>query len=94
MVDGDDPDQEDDAPILAPTPVLEKRAATLATQTAALSELRILSQPTTVPDLSKLPNFVYYEDPGKDITIYLIDSGVNTAPFVGLHSQMGFENLC
>ena len=85
-MDGEDPEQDDDTITSSATPTgYYKRARALATQVNAVSELRILSQPTTVPDITKLPNFVFEDDPGKDIYLYLIDSGVNTSPFVSVH---------
>lgn len=70
----------------APTPVIEGRspppAAVVTTQTTPVTELRVMSQPTTVPDITKLQNYVYDQNPGSGIYMYMAESGINTTPTV------------
>jgi len=57
-------------------------ATTLATQITAVSELRVISQPTDVPDLADVPNYVFDQTAGTGVTIYSIEDGINTASVV------------
>ena len=58
---------------------LEKRATTLSTQITPVTELRVISQPTDVPNVASVQNYVFDEKAGAGITIYVLESGVNTA---------------
>jgi len=84
QVDGVDPNFELDAPAPAPTPVIEERAPVLATQTQPVTELRVMSQPTTVPDITRVQNYVFEDDPGSGTYIYMVENGINTSPIVSL----------
>ena len=59
-------------------PALAKRATTLSTQTTPVTELRLISQPTDVPDIAQLQNYVFDQTAGAGITIYIVESGINT----------------
>ena len=62
---------------------IEKRDPTYTSQAAAASELRMMSQPTTVPSLKNLPNYWYDDKAGEGTFIYLLEDGINVAPDVG-----------
>lgn len=96
-VDGEDPDYVDDAAIPAASPVIGKRQSIqptatvlevpVATQTKPVYELRVMSQPENGGKLSSFQNYVYNQNPGQGITIYVIDSGVNPFPFVSVSDR-------
>ena len=82
QVDGIDPDITYEGVAKPPPHVVERAPPTYTSQTQAVTELRILSQPTTVSDLSKLPDYVFDDKAGSGVYIYLLDDGINTAPIV------------
>jgi hypothetical protein len=64
---------------------LQKRDTTIVVQDDARLELNVISQPRPVDfsrrpvdNLLALPGFVYNSTAGKDITVILMDIGVNT----------------
>jgi hypothetical protein len=54
----------------------QKRDTRIELQENALPELRVISQPPAVP-LDTLSGFAYNSTAGKDITVYIMDSGAN-----------------
>ena len=52
-----------------------KRDTQYTSTKASATELRFISQPTTVPKLSDLENYVYEKTGGKDIFIYHVELG-------------------
>jgi hypothetical protein len=54
----------------------QKRDTRILLQANAREELRIISQPPDV-DLATLPGFAYNSTAGKDVTVFIIDSGIN-----------------
>ena len=79
-VDGDD-DIELLAPMptSAPTATIAKRDGVFTTQTTPVTELRVISQPTTVPDVGSVQNYVYDDKAGSGIYMYMVEDGINTA---------------
>jgi hypothetical protein len=53
-----------------------KRDERIIEQTNQLPELFVISQPEGIP-LSQLTSFNYQSTAGRDITVYIIDSGAN-----------------
>jgi len=80
-VDGLDPDISYER-VAAPSSRVVERDPAFTTQSQAVTELRMMSQPTTVPKLSSLPNYVFDRQAGSDVYIYIFDDGINTTPIV------------
>ncbi|KAK9420104.1 putative Peptidase S8/S53 domain-containing protein [Seiridium unicorne] len=57
-------------------PQIAERELHYETQLDAVQELRFVSQPTSVPDISKLKNYVYESHQGEGIYIYHVEQGV------------------
>ena len=73
------------SPETTPTATLDKRAQAYSSQTpsagsSVVTELRVISQPSTVPSIDNLPNYVYPEEAGTGTYIYMVEDGINTAP--------------
>ena len=83
-VDGIDSNIELDTTALDPTHVVERRAPPFSTQSQPVIELRVMSQPTTVPDISRMKNYVYNEKAAAGTYLYMVESGINTSPIVSL----------
>jgi len=62
---------------------LQPRAPVWTTQTTPVTELRVVSQPTTVPNIDRMKNYVYDAKAGEGTYIYMVDDGINPAPDVG-----------
>lgn len=69
-------DPEDDIDDTPTSPSKARRAFTTQTSPSA-SELRVISQPTDIPDLPRLPNFVFPEEAGTGVVIYHVEFGIN-----------------
>jgi len=77
-------DEDLDVDLDPPSGSSKRAATTLATQTKPVSELRVISQPTDVPNVASLENYVFDEVAGDGITIYVVEDGVNTASSVSV----------
>lgn len=63
---------------------LQPRAPVWTTQVEPVTELRIISQPTNVPDIRRFKNYVYDAKAGEGTYIYMVEDGINTEPDVSL----------
>jgi len=92
-VDGLDSDIVYERAISTPSRIVE-RSPTHTSQQAAVSELRILSQPSTVPSISKLRDYVYDDKAGEGIYIYMLDDGINTDADVSkINAHLAFNTV-
>lgn len=74
----------------APSDSAKRAETTLSTQTTAVTELRVISQPTNVSNVANLQNYVFDQTAGTGITVYIVESGVNSESSVSLHNH---ENI-
>ncbi|TVY78560.1 Subtilisin-like protease [Lachnellula suecica] len=65
-----------------------KRAISYSTQKDAASELVAVSQPSTIPELKDLKDYVYEASDGKDSFVYHVESGV-----AYINQQNEFPNM-
>ncbi|KAK4979605.1 hypothetical protein LTR28_003706 [Elasticomyces elasticus] len=58
-------------------PRVAPRAPEFTSQNKAVAELVVLSQPKTVPDYTKLQNYVYNVNAGQGTYIYIVEEGID-----------------